>query len=278
MGIGTERQLIPTPGDGADREDLQAEGSDQDRLETYVAELHVHTVLSPCAEVEMIPPLIVQAALAKGINLIAVTDHNASANALAVQKAAAGTGLVVWPGLELQTREEVHLLCLFDALESLSAWQAVVDERLPPLENNIEFFGEQFAVDETGAFIRREPRLLLTSASLSLKQAIESVTQLGGLAIPAHVDRRAFGLIANLGLVPTDVSIEALEISRHLTVQEAAHRFPQIAGFPLIQSGDVHRLSEFLGANELTMAAPTIAELRLALQGRLKRRLKVLTS
>ena len=268
--------MTPAPGAGAEGESLPSEGAEQDRLGTYVAELHVHTVLSPCAEVEMIPPLIVQAALERGINLIAVTDHNASANVRAVQKAAAGTGLVVWPGLELQTREEVHLLCLFDRLESLDAWQAIVDKRLPPLENNIEFFGEQFVIDETGAFIWREPRLLLTSTSLSLTEAIEAVTQLGGLAIPAHVDRKAFGLIANLGFVPTDVTIEAIEISRHLYPQEAAQRFPQIVGFPLIRSGDVHRLSEFLGANKLTMAAPTIAELRLALQGSMNRRLDVI--
>ncbi len=244
-------------------------------MRTHVAELHVHTVLSPCAEVEMIPPLIVQAALSKGINLIAVTDHNASANVSAVQKAAADTGLVVLPGLELQTREEVHLLCLFDTLGQLETWQTIVDERLPALENNVEFFGEQFVVDETGEFIRRETRLLLTSANLSLTEAIEGVTRLEGLAIPAHVDRKAFGLIANLGFVPTDVMIEALEISRHLKPQEATSRFPQLVGFPLIQSGDAHRLEEILSVNVFRLATLTIAELKLALQGQMNRSLVI---
>ena len=77
--------------------------------------------------------------------------------------------------MELQTREEVHLLCLFDTLEQSAAWQAIVDEHLPPLENDIEHFGEQFVVDETGEFIRRETQLLLTSASLSLEDAIGRV-------------------------------------------------------------------------------------------------------
>ncbi|MBI1881048.1 MAG: histidinol-phosphatase, partial [Chloroflexi bacterium] len=167
-----------------------------------MADLHVHTVLSPCAEVQMIPPLIVREALARQINLIAITDHNASANVGAVQKAASDVDLTVLPGMELQTREEVHLLCLFDTLVQLETWQTVVSARLPSIENNIAYFGEQFVVDETGEFIRRETQLLLTSANLSLEEAVWGVLRLGGLAIPAHVNRPAFSLIANLGFVP----------------------------------------------------------------------------
>lgn len=235
-------------------------------MKTYIAELHSHTVLSPCAEVEMIPPLIVQTAIEKGINLLAVTDHNASANVIAVQKAAQETGLIVLPGMELQTREEVHLLCLFDTLEQLEAWQTLVNEHLPPLENDIEYFGEQFVVDETGDFIRRETQLLLTSADLSLKEAIGAVNAIEGLAIPAHVDRKANGLLEILGFVPENVTIEALEISRHISVEAAPARYPQIRGYPLVRDGDAHRLSEFLGVNEFLLESPTIAELKMALR------------
>ena len=231
------------------------------------AELHVHTVLSPCAEVEMIPPLIVQEALSRGIELIAITDHNASANVPAVQAAAAGRGLVVLPGMELQTKEEVHVLCLFDRLAQLAAWQSVVDRLLPALENRPDFFGEQFVVDETGEFIRREERLLLNSVDITFEQTIIQVNALGGLAIPAHVDRPAFGLLANLGLVPEDAPVEAVEVSRHVPPAEAVQRFPQLQGYPILQGGDAHRLDELLGANEFSVQEPTLAEIRLALHG-----------
>jgi hypothetical protein len=151
----------------------------------------------------------------------------------------------------------------------------VVDAALPNMENDVEHFGEQFVVDATGEFVRREPRLLLTSAQLSLTEAIEGVARLGGLAIPAHVDRVAFGLMANLGFVPTDVPIPALEISRHLKPAEAVVRFPQLDGFPLVRGGDAHRLEELLGANLFRMEAPTVAELKWALQGQAGRRLRV---
>jgi hypothetical protein len=214
----------------------------------------------------MIPPLIVREALERHIDLIAITDHNCSANVGAVKRAAEGTGLTVLPGMELQTREEVHVLCLFDTLEQLGCWQTLVDAHMPPIENNVEYFGEQFVVDETGEFIRRETRLLITSANLSLEQSVEDIAGLGGLAIPAHVDRRAFSLIANLGFVPPDLRLEALEISRHLSLQEASAKFRQLKDFPLIQSGDVHCLDEFLGTTIFKLAAPTISELKKALR------------
>lgn len=213
----------------------------------------------------MIPPLIVEYALDLGIELIAITDHNSSANIEAVQKAAQNTPLHVLPGMELQTREEVHCLCLFDTLEQIMLFQKLVSETLPQMENDAEHFGEQFIVDETGDFIRREEQLLLVSSSLSINDAWKVVNNLGGLFIPAHVNRKAFGLLENLGLVPTDIQIEALEISKHITPAEAVKQFPQIKGYPLIQDGDVHRLDEFNGRMALNIERPTIGEIRLAI-------------
>jgi 3',5'-nucleoside bisphosphate phosphatase len=244
-------------------------------VNTFSSELHVHTVLSPCAEVEMIPPLIVQEALQKNIRIIAITDHNATANISAVQKAAEGTGLVVLPGMEVQTREEVHALCLFDTLQQVEQWQAQVSAALPAFQNDPDHFGEQFVVDETGEFVRREMQLLLTSTNLSFDDAWQQVHALGGLFIPAHIDRQAFGLLANLGFVPPHIAVEALEVSRHLKPDQARQKYPQIKGYPLIQSGDVHRLEEYLGVNQFILEAPTIAEIRLALKGVEGRSLKV---
>ena len=214
----------------------------------------------------MIPPLMVQEALARGINLVAITDHNACANVAAVQQAAAGTGLVVLPGMEAQTREEVHVLCLFDTLEQALAWEAELRNALPPLENDAEHFGEQFVVDAAGDFVRRETQLLLTSANLSIEAVCQGVERLGGVTIPAHVDRQAFGLLANLGLVPPGLPVAALEVSRHLHPFDAPKKFPQLKGFPLLQGGDAHRLNEFLGANVFRLEAPTVAEIKKALK------------
>lgn len=212
----------------------------------------------------MIPPLIVREAIERGINLIAITDHNASENTQSVMKAARDTNLSVLPGMELQTEEEIHVLCLFDTLDKIFALQEVVDKTLPNIKNNIDYFGEQFIVDETGDFIRRKDILLINSTRLSYEEAFKVVTGLGGLFIPAHVDRQAFGLIYRLGFVPPDPKPDALEISRHISHDDAIQKYPQLVSFPLIQSGDVHYLDDFLGVNHFKMEKPTIDEIKMA--------------
>lgn len=231
------------------------------------AELHVHTVLSPCASVEMIPPLIVAQALQLGIHLIGITDHNTSANVPAVIQAAQGTGLTVIPGMEVHTQEDVHVLTLFNTLEELRQWQAVVDQALPDIPNQPEFFGEQYIVDQSGEFLSMEKRLLIQATELTIEQVFVQVTALGGLVIPAHVDRKTYGLIGTLGFIPPGLNFSAVEISRHTPIQDALRTFPQLSGYPLIQSGDVHHLDDFLGANQFFIETAELSEIKLALAG-----------
>lgn len=241
-----------------------ASRNDLFEVKTFRADLHVHTVVSPCAEVEMIPPLIVEGALEKQIDLIAITDHNSTANIEAVLRAAAGTGLFVLPGMEIQTREDIHSICIFDTLKQAIQFQEIVDRALPGLVNDPEHFGEQFVVDESGDFVRREERLLITACSMSIDEAFNIVKSIGGLFIPAHINRKSFGLIASLGFVPPEIPFEALEISRHITQEQARLTIPGVKNIPLIQDGDVHRLDEFLGTLLLTLDHPSVSEIRKA--------------
>jgi hypothetical protein len=215
----------------------------------------------------MIPPLIIQEALDKNIELIAITDHNAIDNIPAVIKAAQGTGIKVLSGMELQTREEIHSLCLFDEFEQVQEFFKSIHDSFPTINNNPDFFGEQFVVDASGEFIRREERLLITSCALSLRAAWEEVDRLKGLMIPAHVNRTAFGLLPVLGFIPQDIPLEIVEISKHITPEEAVVQFPGLAGCHFIQSGDAHMLEEIIGVNELMIEKRTISEIRSSLSG-----------
>lgn len=231
------------------------------------ADLHLHTVLSPCAEVEMIPPLVVQRALELGLDWIAVTDHNSTGNVQAMLGAAAGTGLAVTPGMEVESREEVHLVCLFDTVEQAEAWGALVSAHLPQRQNDERFFGAQFVVDAEGEYLRTEERLLLTSTDLSVEEIVRRVAELEGLAIPAHVDRPANSLLVNLGFVPPGLDMPGLEISRWASVAEFRRAHPELAHYGLISSGDGHRLSELVRRTAVISRGTTVAELRRALRG-----------
>lgn len=244
-------------------------------MKPYLADLHVHTVLSPCAEVEMIPPFIVQRAEELALGLIAITDHNSAENVAAVVEAARGHELAVLPGMEVQSKEEVHLLCLFDTVEQALGWQEVVYAHLPPLKNKDEVFGPQFVVDATGDFLRYNDRLLLTSVSLSVEEIARAVHERKGLCIASHVDRPAFSLLANLGFVPPDAQFAALEVSRHANVEELRQRNPSLAGYALICSGDAHMLEDMSDRTILTLEGPTIIELSMAFRGQDGRKAKI---
>ena len=233
----------------------------------FSADLHIHTVLSACAEIEMLPDLIVERAQALALNLIAVTDHNSAENAAAVINAAQGTEIVVLPGMEVQTREEVHVLCLFDTLEQALAWQGIVYGHLPRLKNKEETFGTQIVLDPRGDPIGLNGRLLLTSTHLSVEEVVRRVQQLEGLCIPAHVDRPAYSIIANLGFVPPDLGVAGVEISQLVGVEEARRRFPQLAGLSLVGNSDAHRLKDMVRRTTLKMERATVAEVALALAG-----------
>ena len=233
----------------------------------FKMDLHIHTVVSPCAEVEMIPPFIVERAIELGLDMIAITDHNTAENVRAVQQAAQGTVLKVIAGMEVQTREEVHMLCLFDTAEQICAWQARVCNSLPAVPNRPEVFGAQFVVDSTGEYICDNERLLLTSTDMSVEDVVAGVQELQGLAIAAHVDRPSYSLLANLGFVPEDLALGGLEISRRQSAASFRKAYANLNHWPLIASSDAHQLSDMTVRTQATMASRTVAELARALRG-----------
>ncbi len=215
----------------------------------------------------MIPPLILKQAERLGLSLIAITDHNACHNVEAVIKASEGTGIHVLPGMELQSKEEVHLLCLFDTVHQCQEWQQEVFQKLPSLDNREEVFGAQYVVDATGDWICTEERLLATSVDMALEDVISKVRDLGGMVIPAHVDRPSFSLLSNLGFVPERLDVYGLEVTPRFFPDNGLQQWPQLKAWCLIVNGDAHRLQEIQQRTLFKISAPLIEEISLALRG-----------
>ncbi|HCC32324.1 MAG TPA: histidinol-phosphatase [Clostridiales bacterium] len=245
-------------------------------MREFRGDLHVHTALSPCADDEMTPPAIVARAVDLGIDILAVTDHNTAENVPAMVRAARRTPLTIVPGLELQTREEVHVVCLFPDLETTLDWQEEVYRRLPDRENREDLLGAQWICDETGRMVGKLDRLLLASAAISLDEAVAAVNARRGLAIPAHVDRPAHSILTQLGFIPEGIRIAACEVSSRADRSQVLARFPGLSDVRLIVSSDAHRLSELDGSRtRYWLGRPELAEIGKALAGLEERKVRV---
>jgi PHP family Zn ribbon phosphoesterase len=237
-------------------------------LRRFRADLHIHTCLSPCGELTMYPRAVVERALAAGLDLIAVTDHNSGENAAGVEQAAAGTRLTVLPGLELTTEEEAHILGLFDPGTDLGPLLAAVYDNLPDVPSKRSFVKDQVIVDAEDGVTGFNPRCLMGATRFSVYEAVGLIHRHGGMAVASHIDREAFSLISQLGFIPPDLELDAVEVSPLLTFEEAREAFGPLSPLPLVRFSDAHRPEEIGRASmEFLLAVPRLEEIRKALAG-----------
>ncbi len=206
-------------------------------------DLHIHSSVSPCADNDMTPNNIVNMSILKGLDAIAITDHNTCANAEAVIKCAKDTELLVIPGMELETSEEIHVVCLFPDIKSAAYMQDVVYTNLPDIKNKESIFGEQLIFDQDDELIRKEERLLLASTSISINEVFDIViNKLNGIAIPAHIDRPANSILATFGVMPEDIDIKCVEVSKKNNEELILSKDKRIGEMNRIFSSDAHYL------------------------------------
>ena len=237
-------------------------------MKQILADLHIHSLLSPCAEVEMTPHHIMMRAAAAGVGAIALTDHNASGNLPAMIRLQEKYPVKVFPGMEVECKEEAHLVVLFDKMSQMTAWQKQVDAAFSGRLNQPEKFGAQFVVDEEDNLIKEEPRMLLGPLTLTAAEVVAAVNKLGGLCFAAHVDRPAYSLLMSLGFLPTELGLAAAEISRNSLAELQEQKLKSRTGnLPYVTNSDAHWMQAFLTGpkNLVTVRELTIKELRLAL-------------
>lgn len=209
-------------------------------MNLFRADLHVHTLLSPCGDLDMTPAAIVETAARRGIDILGVTDHNSTKHGPLLSKLAQNRGIFVLCGAEVTTREETHCLAFFENFEILSAFQQYLDRYLPPIKNNPKFFGHQVVIDEEEMIVEEEERLLISALDQGIDQVEQEVHRLGGLFIPAHIDRPRYSLTSQLGFVPPGIKADALEISALITPEQITAKFPWIASYTFIRTSDAH--------------------------------------
>ncbi len=206
----------------------------------YKADLHIHSVLSPCGEVDMSPQFIVRRAVECGLDMIAVTDHNTTLQCALTRRLGAEKGLLVLYGAEVTTAEEAHCLALFGKEAPAAEFQKYLSERLPDVKNRPELFGWQVVVDENERITYEEPRLLISAISAGVEEVCREVHRLGGLFIPAHVDKPVNSLLRQLGFIPPNLEIDALELSPRTSADEFLIEHPGLSHHRLVSFSDAH--------------------------------------
>ncbi len=219
-------------------------------METLFCDLHMHSCLSPCGSDDMTPANLCGMAALKGLQMIALTDHNTADNLPAALKCCEAYGLLLIPGMEITTREEVHLLGYFPDVDTAVSFGQHVREHLPGKQNRPSLFGRQLIMNEDDEIIGEENALLIGATDLSLWQWTEEIRSAGGVAVPAHINRGSNGLLVNMGFVPEDLHFTCVEVWRDLPCPHT----PQ-AGRHVLHSSDAHYLGDILEP-EITMELP----------------------
>ncbi|WP_319561019.1 PHP domain-containing protein [Marispirochaeta sp.] len=226
------------------------------------ADLHIHSCLSPCGSLEMSPRAIIDGAAEKGLSLIALSDHNATANCAPLVRLGSDMGIAVIPGIEVTTVEEAHVLIFFAGLGVAEDFAAFIYAHLPDIYNTPSKMGDQVAVDEYGTIVGEIEKYLGTATDLSVDRLFEEAVSRGALVVPSHIDRPYAGLIAQLGFIP-DIPFHGVEV--------AFERNLNLAGdFAVLASSDAH-IPELIGSKQSHLTcneAPGFAALKAALENR----------
>ncbi|OJV38411.1 MAG: histidinol-phosphatase [Bacteroidia bacterium 43-41] len=234
----------------------------------FKADLHIHTCLSPCGSLEMSPWNIVQTALEKGLDIIAITDHNSTQNVRPCVEIGEKLGIFVIPGCEVNTQEEVHCLCYFPGLEAMERFQQYLDEKIPDIKNEPALFGYQVAVDRDDVIVYEEERSLYTGIRDDIESVQQKVHSLGGVFVPAHIDRMKNGIYGQLGFIPFDLQYDALEISRRMQPEDFLRQHPEIASKKILRSSDAHFLNHIASVHTvLEMERPDWESFKKAFYG-----------
>jgi 3',5'-nucleoside bisphosphate phosphatase len=236
-------------------------------MKVFKADLHIHTILSPCGSLEMSPKTIVQTALERKLDIIGITDHNSTRQCRIVADEAKKTGLTVYCGAEVTTKEEVHCLAFFENFEKLDEFQQFLEKNLPDIENNIDLFGYQIVVNEKEEIVYEENKLLISALNQNIDQVEQEIHRLNGIFIPAHVNRSKFSLISQLGFIPPDLKFDAIELTKHIETVAFLKAWPYLKKATIIRNSDAHQ-PELIGEpfSEFLMESPDFSEFRLALR------------
>lgn len=245
-------------------------------MEWYRADIHIHTVLSPCGDLDMSPARIIQEAKKKKLNIIGVSDHNTTLHAKSMVDLGNKEGITVFPGVEITTREEVHCLAFFENIETTNIFQQYIEAHTIEIKNKPERFGQQLVVNENEEILDTIDHLLIMGLDSTINEVEKEVHRLNGVFIPAHVDRPSTSIYSQIGFIPNDLKIDAIEYSANTTKENLLNKRKELDAYCLITNSDAHFLNQLSSRyTEYFLDEPSFKEWKMALKNEKGRKTKV---
>jgi PHP family Zn ribbon phosphoesterase len=243
-------------------------------MNKYRADLHIHSVLSPCGDLDMSPTRIIGEALKRNIDILGISDHNSTLHCRLMMELGKEAGIFILPGVEINTKEEIHCLAFFENADITDEFQEFLNQKLPFVQNKKELFGEQLVVDRNESIIKEIDGLLVTGLEADIYCVVSEVRRLGGIFIPAHIDRPYNSLLSQLGFIPSDLDFDTLEVSARIPVSAFRKSHPELDQFTLITNSDAHH-PDLLGraTTNFRIEEPSYKEILMALRNEQHRKI-----
>jgi PHP family Zn ribbon phosphoesterase len=236
-------------------------------MKQFRTDLHIHSVLSPCGDLDMSPSRIIKEAVLNGIDILGISDHNSTHHCSVIAELGNENGIRILPGVEINTKEEIHCLAFFEDVETADDFQKYLDQKLPAIRNESKLFGRQLVVDRFESIVS-EIEIMLTSAiHASIFEVSGEVHKRNGIFIPAHIDRPYTSILSQLGFIPPGLEFDALEVSARFKVNDFLQVHPEFGKYSLITNSDAHVPDAIGRATTLfEMEESTFSEIRMALK------------
>ncbi len=205
----------------------------------FYYDFHIHSDLSPCGNKEMTPNNIVNMSLIKGLNFISLADHNTAKNLPAITEVGERVGVKIIPGIEVTTKEEVHVLCYFRDLKDAVTFGDLIYDSLPPIKNIPEIFGQQNIYNSKDEIIGTLEKLLINACPYSIEDIFDMVKDYQGVMVPAHINKLSNSILSILGFMPENLKIGLVEVYQKLPVDKNIFK-----NYKVLYNSDAHQLTD----------------------------------
>ena len=153
----------------------------------------------------------------KGLELIAITDHNSLKQQYYLEEIINHDilkGKIDYVhGVELQSIEKIHILAYFCKNTNLKPIQEWIDKHLIKIPNQSDYYGNQYIFNANDEIIETENNLLISSLDMDVYKIINQIHAFNGIAILAHVMAKKYGIYEVYHGIPADLDYDGIEVT-----------------------------------------------------------------